>query len=120
MSRRTQFARYAGLLLALLIVWQPAGASGVAPQPHKSTTKSRASSAKSSVSRKAATHAAVHSSSSIRKSSSVTRSAAVVRSTTTHKPTTSHKYVGVPTFADSTKDDIAQFDDPIVRAAAVQ
>jgi len=120
MSRRTQFARYAGLLLALLIVWQPASASGVAPQPHKSTTKARASSAKSSVSRKAAVHAAVHSSSSIHKSSSVTRSTAVVRSTTTHKPTTSHRYVGVPTFADSTKDDIAQFDDPIVRAAAVQ
>jgi cell division protein FtsI/penicillin-binding protein 2 len=33
---------------------------------------------------------------------------------------TVHKTTGVPTFADSTKDDVAQFDDPVVRAAAVQ
>lgn len=37
-----------------------------------------------------------------------------------HKPTATHKYVGVPTFADSTLGDVAQFDDPVVRAAAVQ
>jgi penicillin-binding protein 2 len=35
------------------------------------------------------------------------------------KPTT-HKFVGVPTFADSAKDDVTTYDDPIVRAAAVQ
>jgi penicillin-binding protein 2 len=33
---------------------------------------------------------------------------------------TAHKTNGVSTFADSTKDDVAQFDDPVVRAAAVQ
>jgi penicillin-binding protein 2 len=36
------------------------------------------------------------------------------------KKTTTHKFVGVPTFADSTKDDISTYDDPVVRAAAVQ
>jgi penicillin-binding protein 2 len=36
------------------------------------------------------------------------------------KKTTTHKVVGVPTFADSTKDDFTKYDDPIVRAAAVQ
>jgi len=44
--------------------------------------------------------------------------AAKPSSTNTKKP--AHRYVGVPTFADSSKDDIAQFDDPVVRAAAVQ
>ena len=29
------------------------------------------------------------------------------------------RYRGVPTFADSTKDDVSEFDDPIVRQAAV-
>src|SRR5579864_591199 len=36
------------------------------------------------------------------------------------KKTTTHKFVGVPTFADSTKDDFTKYDDPVVRAAAVQ
>jgi cell division protein FtsI/penicillin-binding protein 2 len=33
---------------------------------------------------------------------------------------TAHKTTGVPTFADSTKDDVTQFDDPVVRDAAVR
>jgi penicillin-binding protein 2 len=36
------------------------------------------------------------------------------------KKTTTHKFVGVPTFADSSKDDVTTYDDPVVRAAAVQ
>src|SRR5580704_12687973 len=40
-------------------------------------------------------------------------------SPTVHK-TTPNKYVGVPTFADSAKDDVATYDNPVVRAAAVQ
>jgi penicillin-binding protein 2 len=49
------------------------------------------------------------------KSSSSAASAAAVA-----KKTTTHKFVGVPTFADSTKDDFTKYDDPVVRAAAVQ
>jgi penicillin-binding protein 2 len=41
-------------------------------------------------------------------------------SSSASKKTTTHKVVGVPTFADSTKDDFTKYDDPIVRAAAVQ
>ncbi len=36
------------------------------------------------------------------------------------KKAASHKFVGVPTFADSSKDDFTKYDDPIVPAAAVQ
>jgi penicillin-binding protein 2 len=36
------------------------------------------------------------------------------------KKAATHKFVGVPTFADSTKDDFTKYDDPTVRAAAVQ
>ncbi len=36
------------------------------------------------------------------------------------KKSTTRKYTGVPTFADSTKDDFAQFDNPVVREAAVR
>jgi penicillin-binding protein 2 len=36
------------------------------------------------------------------------------------KKAASRKFVGVPTFADSSKDDFTKYDDPIVRAAAVQ
>ena len=41
-------------------------------------------------------------------------------SSSASKKTSTHKTVGVPTFADSTKDDFTKYDDPIVRAAAVQ
>lgn len=44
-----------------------------------------------------------------------TRSTSATRKATTHRPVS-----GVPTFADSTKDDVTQYDDPVVRAAAVQ
>ncbi len=37
----------------------------------------------------------------------------------TKSKTTTRKTTGVPTFADSTKDDVTQFDDPVVRDAAV-
>jgi penicillin-binding protein 2 len=36
------------------------------------------------------------------------------------KKITARKTTGVPTFADSTKDDVTQFDDPVVRDAAVR
>src|SRR5579862_2779902 len=36
------------------------------------------------------------------------------------KKAAARKFVGVPTFADSSKDDFTKYDDPIVRAAAVQ
>jgi cell division protein FtsI/penicillin-binding protein 2 len=37
----------------------------------------------------------------------------------TYRRASSSRYRGVPTFADSTKDDVGEFDDPIVRQAAV-
>src|SRR5438445_10876999 len=37
-----------------------------------------------------------------------------------HRHSTTHNRYGVPTFADSTNGDIAEFDDPIVRQAAVE
>ena len=37
-----------------------------------------------------------------------------------HRHSTTHSRYGVPTFADSTNGDIAEFDDPIVRQAAVE
>jgi penicillin-binding protein 2 len=120
MSRRIQFGRHAAILLSMLIVWQPAVASGVSTQPHKTATKSKASSAKSSVSHKTVSHAAIRTSSSIRTSNSAVKSTSVARSTAARRPATTHRYVGVPTFADSTKDDVTQYDDPVVRAAAVQ
>jgi cell division protein FtsI/penicillin-binding protein 2 len=42
------------------------------------------------------------------------------KATSASKKISTHKFVGVPTFADSTKDDFTQYDDPIVRAAAVR
>jgi penicillin-binding protein 2 len=42
------------------------------------------------------------------------------RSTKSTKKSATHKTTGVPTFADSTKDDVTQFDDPVVREAAVR
>lgn len=39
---------------------------------------------------------------------------------TTKSKKTTHRTTGVPTFADSTKDDVTQYDNPVVRAAAVQ
>ncbi len=38
----------------------------------------------------------------------------------TKSKTSNRKYTGVPTFADSTKDDVTQFDDAVVREAAVR
>jgi penicillin-binding protein 2 len=53
--------------------------------------------------------------------STPTPKAAVSTSTSTTKTKkTTHKTTGVPTFADSTKDDVTQYDNPVVRAAAVQ
>lgn len=52
--------------------------------------------------------------------SASTKTSASVRSASASHKTTTHKLVGVPTFADSTKDDFTKYDDPIVRAAAVQ
>ncbi len=112
MSRRKQFGRFIVFLMSLLIMWQPVGASGVAPR--KSTSKSRASSAKGSVSGTTSARTSSRASSSARKYISTTRT------TTIRKPAISHRYVGVPTFADSTKGDVTQYDDPVVRAAAVQ
>jgi penicillin-binding protein 2 len=42
-----------------------------------------------------------------------------VRKTSSKHHVTTHHYYGVPTFADSTIGDVTQFDDPVVRAAAV-
>ena len=38
----------------------------------------------------------------------------------TRHPKTAHWHYGVPTFADSTEGDVAEFDDPIVRQAAIR
>jgi penicillin-binding protein 2 len=53
------------------------------------------------------------------KSAATTASGSGKTPATVHK-TTPSKYVGVPTFADSAKDDVATYDNPVVRAAAVQ
>ena len=47
------------------------------------------------------------------------KSAPATRSTSRKRTTTRYRY-GVPTYADSTRDDVSEFDDPVVRAAAVE
>jgi cell division protein FtsI/penicillin-binding protein 2 len=87
---RAKLGRFLALALSVTLVYQPA----------MSATRAKAAS-------KPSTHAASKSPAS---GSSASAS---------HKSST-HKFVGVPTFADSSKDDFTKYDDPIVRAAAIQ
>src|SRR5260370_5521782 len=45
---------------------------------------------------------------------------AAPRATRSSRRSTPSRYRGVPTFADSTKEDVAGFDDPVVRQAPVE
>jgi len=79
MPGKRQSGRFAALLMAALMLWQPVFASGTpTSNPASSSTATR-----------------------------------------TIKKSTARKYTGVPTFADSTKDDVTTYDDPVVREAAV-
>jgi penicillin-binding protein 2 len=90
MSMRVKFGRFLALAMSVALVYQPAMAAAATG--------------------KAASKPATRAS----RTSTSTASA-----TASHKAT-AHKFVGVPTFADSSKDDFTKYDDPIVRAAAVQ
>ncbi|HUK30747.1 MAG TPA: hypothetical protein VLV89_06505, partial [Candidatus Acidoferrum sp.] len=93
MGQQTQPGRFAALLLSAMMVGQPMFATGTG------AGNSTAKSTPSSTAKPASTN-----------SKPVTKS-----------KSTAHKTVsGVPTFADSTKDDNTQFDDPVVREAAVR
>lgn len=95
MLKRNGFARILGLLLTGLMIWQPVWAGGAThPSSGAGSKPVSKSSAKPSTSSKP--------------------------SVAKRKPVAKHPVTGVQTFADSTKDDVADFDDPVVRAAAVQ
>lgn len=95
MGQQTQPGRFAALLLSAMMVGQPLFATGTGT----AGTTATATSTPSTPAKPVATT-----------SKPVTKS-----KTTAHKPVS-----GVPTFADSTKDDVVQFDDPVVREAAVR
>src|SRR2546425_11597278 len=98
---RLSNSRFFSALLCLLVVWD-LSASAAAP----ATRKASAVTVRNIATRSSARFA----------SSSGAPSKRSIR----HRHSTTHNRYGVPTFADSTNGDIAEFDDPIVRQAAVE
>jgi cell division protein FtsI/penicillin-binding protein 2 len=94
MPSRNAIGRLLALVMSLLMVWQPMSAAGTTTTTRRSKTPSKPASRPAT------------------KPSS--------KSSTTKGKSTARRYTGVPTFADSTKDDVTEFDDPVVRAAAVK
>src|SRR5207245_6231104 len=91
--------RFFSALLCLLVVWD-LSASAAAP----ATRKASAVTVRNIATRSSARFA----------------SGAPSKRSIRHRHSTTHSRYGVPTFADSTNGDIAEFDDPIVRQAAVE
>ncbi len=104
MLRRPSFLQSAALTLAVLLL------SGLSAFAGSAKTATKRSPAKS----KAATRRT-----SVKRTSARASSAASAKSTTRKHRVTRYRY-GVPTYADSTSDDMSQFDDPVVRQAAVE
>jgi penicillin-binding protein 2 len=87
---RAKLGRFVALALSVALVYQPAMSATTAKAGAKSATRA------------------------------ATRPAASASSASASHKAATHKFVGVPTFADSSKDDFAKYDDPVVRAAAIQ
>src|SRR5438128_1422601 len=96
---RLSNSRFFSALLCLLVVWD-LSASAAAP----ATRKASAVTVRNIATRSSARFA----------------SGAPSKRSIRHRHSTTHSRYGVPTFADSTNGDIAEFDDPIVRQAAVE
>jgi penicillin-binding protein 2 len=105
MPSRNTIARFCALLMSMLMVWQPIGATGT-----KTTRRTTASI-------RAARRTTVRPSA---RSAASSKPAASSKSAASKKRRSSRYANSVPTFGDSTKDDVTEFDDPVVRAAAVQ
>ena len=96
---RLSNSRFFSALLCLLVVWD-LSASAAAP----ATRKASAVTVRNIATRSSARFA----------------SGAPSKRSIRHRHSTTHSRYGVPTFADSTNGDTAEFDDPIVRQAAVE
>src|SRR5712692_2831052 len=99
---RLSNSRFFSVLLCLLVVWD-LSAFAAAPATRHAT----AVTVRNIVPRSSATRLA-------------NSSGAPSKRSIRHRHSTTHYRYGVPTFADSTNGDIAEFDDPIVRQAAVE
>ncbi len=108
MLRRPGFLQYACFTLAALLV------SGLSALAASTRTATRRSTAKG-------TAAASRTSGRRASPRASTRTSAATPAKSSARRRTAARYrYGIPTYADSTKDDIAQFDDPVVREAAVE